>query len=106
MSLGIEINGQRRNILSLLPDLIDAAAAYPLDSATGLPALPPYVYLAVPDSSGTSGTSGFVRLPTEALRLWLAALLELVGDRAHDFSGEHLRLSRIDALRTSAALTF
>lgn len=93
----------------MLPDLIDAAAAYPLDSATGLPALPPYVYLAVPDSSGTSGTSGtsgFVRLPTEALRPWLAALLELVGDRAHDFSGEHLRLSRIDALRTSAALTF
>lgn len=101
LSLGIEINGQRRNILSLLPDLIDAAAAHPLDPATGLPALPPYVYLAVP---GGSGGSGFVRLPTEALRPWLAALLELVGDKLHDFSGDQLRLSRLDALRTSAAL--
>ena len=107
LSLGIEINGQRRNILSLLPDLIDAAAAYPLDPATGLPALPPYVYLAVPDSSdggSGSGSSGFVRLPTEALRPWLAALLELVGDKSHDFSGDQLRLSHMDALRTSAAL--
>ena len=98
LSLGIEINGQRRNILSLLPALIAAAAEQPLDPATGLPALPPYMYLASLDGAG------FVRLPTEALRPWLAALLELVGDRAHDFSGEHLRLSRLDALRTSAAL--
>ena len=98
LSLGIEINGERRNILSLLPALIDAAAEQPLDPATGLPTLPPYMYL--PSLDG----AGYVRLPTEALRPWLAALLELVGDRAHDFSGEHLRLSRLDALRTSAAL--
>ena len=98
LSLGIEINGQRRNILSLLPALIDAAAAHPLDPATGLPALPPYVYLPALDGCG------FVRLPTDALRPWMAALLELVGDRTYDFSGEHLRLSRLDALRTSAAL--
>ena len=98
LSLGIEINGQRRNILSLLPALIAAVAEQPLDPATGLPALPPYMYLSSLDGAG------YVRLPTEALRPWLAALLELVGDRSHDFSGEHLRLSRLDALRTSAAL--
>lgn len=98
LSLGIEINGQRRNILSLLPDLINAAAAHPLDPVTGLPALPPYVYLPAPDGNG------FVRLPTDTLRPWMAALLELVGDKLHDFSGDHLRLSRLDALRTSAAL--
>jgi superfamily II DNA or RNA helicase len=98
LSLGIEINGQRRNILSLLPALIDAAAAHPLDPATGLPVLPPYVYLPALDGGS------FVRLPTDALRPWMAALLELVGDRSYDFSGDHLRLSRLDALRTSAAL--
>ena len=98
LSLGIEIHGQRHNILSLLPGLIAAAAAHPPDPATGLPILPPYVYLRTLDSSG------FVRLPTDVLRPWMAALLDLVGDRAHDFSGDSLKLSRLDALRASAAL--
>lgn len=98
LSLGMEINGQRHNILSLLPSLIAAAAAHPPDAATGQPTLPPYVYLRTPDSSG------FVRLPTDVLRPWMAALLDLVGERVHDFAGDSLRLSRLDALRTSAAL--
>ena len=34
----------------------------------------------------------------------MAALLELVGDRTHDFSGDSLKLSRLDAMRTTAAL--
>ncbi len=98
LSLGVEINGQRHNILPLLPGLIAAAAAHPADPATGLPQLPPFVYLRAP------GSAGFVRLPTSALQPWMAALLELVGERGHDFTGEHLRLSRLDALRTGAAL--
>ena len=98
LSLGLEINGQRHNILPLLPGLIAAAAAHPPNPATGLPQLPPFVYLRAP------GGRGFVRLPTDTLQPWMAALLELVGDRACDFTGEHLRLSRLDALRTSAAL--
>ena len=98
LSLGLEINGQRHNILPLLPGLIAAAAALPADPVTGLPQLPSFVYMRAP------GSSGFVRLPTSALQPWMAALLELVGDRSHDFAGEHLRLSRLDALRTSAAL--
>jgi superfamily II DNA or RNA helicase len=98
LSLGMEINGQRHNILPLLPGLIAQAAASPADPLTGLPTLPPFVYLGAPDRHG------FVRLPTEALKPWMAALLELVGDRGHDFSGESLKLSRLDALRTSAAL--
>jgi superfamily II DNA or RNA helicase len=98
LSLGMEINGQRHNILPLLPELIAAAAASPLDPATGLPAMPPFVYLRSPH------TGGFVRLPTDALKPWMAALLELVGDRAHDFTAESLKLSRLDALRTGAAL--
>ncbi|CAN7338332.1 DEAD/DEAH box helicase [Acidovorax sp. LjRoot74] len=99
LSLGIEINGVRHNILPLLPMLIAAAAQQPPDPATGQPQLPPFAYL-----RGV-GVSGFVRVPTDALRPWMAALLDLVGDRAHDFRGDSLKLSRLDALRTSAALS-
>ncbi|WP_335622417.1 DEAD/DEAH box helicase [Acidovorax carolinensis] len=98
LSLGMEINGVRHNILPWLPDLIAAAASQPVDPATGLPQLPSHVYL--PSQVGP----GFVRLPTDTLRPWMAALLDLVGDRAHDFNGDSLKLSRMDALRTSAAL--
>ena len=97
LSLGMEINGQRHNILPLLPELIAAAANSPINAETGLPEIPPFVYL--PNVQG-----GFIRLPTETLKPWMAALLELVGDRAHDFSGDSLKLSRLDAMRTTAAL--
>ncbi|WP_422846569.1 SNF2-related protein [Acidovorax sp. M2(2025)] len=98
LSLGIEVHGVRHNILPLLPMLIAAAAQQPPDPATGLPQLPPFAYL-----PGV-GAPGFVRVPTDVLRPWMAALLDLVGDRAHDFSSDSLQLSRMDALRTSAAV--
>ena len=98
LSLGMDIDGVRHNILPWLPDLIAAAAEQPLDAATGLPQLPPFVYL--PSLHGP----GFVRLPTDTLRPWMAALLDLVGDRVHDFTADSLKLSRLEALRTSAAL--
>ncbi len=97
LSLGMEINGERHNILPLLPSLIATAAMSPRDAVTGLPDLPPFVYL--PNPQG-----GFIRLPTDNLKPWLGALLELVGDRDHDFSGESLKLSRMDAMRTTASL--
>ncbi|MFZ4624623.1 MAG: SNF2-related protein [Rhodoferax sp.] len=95
LSLGMEINGVRHNILPWLPELIATAAAHPLDPETGLPELPEFIYLPSPQG-------GFVRLPTEPLKPWMAALLELVGD--HDFSGDSLKLSRFDALRATASL--
>ena len=98
LSLGMEIDGQRHNILPWLPDLIAAAAQAPIDPDSGQPNLPPFVYV------GKPAGQGFIRLPTDTLKPWMAALLDLVGDRSHDFSGESLRLSRMDALRTSAAL--
>ena len=100
LSLGMEINGQRHNILPLLPELIAAAAYSPINAETGLPEIPPYVYL----PNARAGHGGFIRLPTETLRPWMAALLELVGDRAHDFSGDSLTLSRLDAMRTTASI--
>ncbi|MEO6320695.1 MAG: SNF2-related protein, partial [Polaromonas sp.] len=98
LSLGMEIDGQRHNILPWLPELIAAAAASPPDPLTGQPVIPPFIYLREPHGTG------FIRLPTDALKPWMAALLELVGDRSHDFSGDSLLLSRLDALRTGAAL--
>jgi superfamily II DNA or RNA helicase len=98
LSLGMEINGQRHNILPWLPDLITATANRPLDPDTQLPDIPPFVYLR--NSLG----AGYIRLPTDTLKPWMAALLELVGDRSHDFTGASLKLARLDALRTGAAL--
>jgi superfamily II DNA or RNA helicase len=97
LSLGLEINGARHNILPLLPELIKMAASSPRDAVTGLPDIAPFVYLPAP-------TGGFIRLPTDNLKPWLGALLELVGDRDHDFAGESLKLSRLDAMRTTASL--
>jgi superfamily II DNA or RNA helicase len=99
LSLGMEINGARQNILPWLPSLIAAAGNSPRDPLTGVRQIPPFLFL--PDPSG----QGYLRLPTETLKPWLAALLELVGERSnHDFSGDSLKLSRLDALRASAAL--
>ena len=97
LSLGMEINGERHNILPWLPQLINAAASHPRDAETGLPDLPEFVFLNNP-------AGGFIRLPTEGLKPWMGALLELVGDRSHDFSKDSLKLSRFDALRTTSAL--
>ena len=98
LSLGMEINGERQNVLPWLPDLIAAAAQAPKDPATGAPQLAPYIFLP------KAGGSGFVRLPTAPLQPWMAALLELVGERAKDFQGDTLKLSRLDALRTAASV--
>jgi hypothetical protein len=98
LSLGMEINGVRHNILPWLPTLIAQAANSPLDPDTGLPTIAPFIF--VPNNAG----QGYIRLPTDALKPWMAALLELVGDRSHDFSGESLKLSHLDAMRTTAAL--
>jgi superfamily II DNA or RNA helicase len=99
LSLGVEINGQRHNILPWLPALIDqiGPASTSPDSVAGT-ALPEHVYL--PHADG----SGYLRVPTEPLRPWLQALLDLVGERDHGFDVDGLRLSRLEALRVGAAL--
>ncbi len=99
LSLGIDINGQRHNLLPLLPTLIALAADSPIDAATGQPILPPFLYL-----PALEGGAGFVRVPMQTLQPWLAALLDVVGERQHNCNVDRLRLSRLEALRTSAAL--
>lgn len=98
LSLGMDVNGQRHNVLPWLPEILALAASCPSDPDTGLPQLPEFLYLRAADGSG------FVRVPSQALNTWLGALLELVGERTLDFSAESVRLSRLEALRTGAAL--
>ena len=92
LSLGMEINGERHNILPLLPALL-LQLNPGKDSTT---TLPDYVYL--PQADGH-----YLRLPTAPLRPWLQALLDLVGDHG-SLDGDSLRLSRLEALRVGAAL--
>ena len=100
LSLGMQINGQRHNILPFLPELLAQLGSASTDAGVnqgGVAQLPPFIYVQQPDGT-------FLRLPTEPLRPWLQALLDLVGERGHDLSGDSLRLSRLEALRVGAAL--
>ena len=101
LSLGMDIDGQRHNILPLLPALLQNLGVAQLGvggtSAGATLQMPAFVFLAKPDGS-------YLRLPTEPLRPWLQALLDLVGERGGQFSGSSLRLSRLEALRVGASL--
>ncbi|KAF1048193.1 DEAD/DEAH box helicase [Xylophilus sp.] len=91
LSLGIEIDGVRQNVVPWLPDLLAQLRATPEGAA-----LPAWVWRQREDG-------GFVRIPSAPLAPWLQALLDLVDDsRALD--GETLRLSRLEALRVGAAV--
>ncbi|KAF1048194.1 DEAD/DEAH box helicase [Xylophilus sp.] len=92
LSLGIEIDGVRENILPWLPELLAQLQA----TAEGA-ALPQWIWR-------QRGDGGFVRIPSAPLAPWLAALLDLVGERGGDFDGDRLHLSRMEALRLGAAL--
>lgn len=123
LSLGMAIDGARHNILPLLPELLaqlgislhgkrqrqsatehDQHSALGTDQPSGVTPgagtlqLPAYIYL-------RQQGGNYLRLPTEPLRPWLQALLELVGDKTgKELSSDTLRLSRMEALRLSASL--
>ena len=110
LSLGMSINGMRRNILPLLPELLAQLSAGNRGKASATGAarafnatlqLPTHIYI-------KQDGGGYLRLPCEPLRPWLQALLELMAERSShkdsDFKGIALRLSRLEALRVGAAL--
>ncbi|MFM7000858.1 MAG: DEAD/DEAH box helicase [Limnohabitans sp.] len=102
LSLGMDIDGQRVNILPWVPEILKELARAGV-SALALghedtDALPSHLYL--PDLEGP----GYVKLPTAKIKPWLSMLMELHGERGHDWGGDELRLSRMDALRTAASL--
>ena len=96
LSLGMQINGQRHNILPFLPELLNQLGNFITEDGH-IAQLPPFAYLAQPNGK-------LLRLPTEPLLPWLNALLDLLGERGHDVTGTTLRLSRMEALRLGAAL--
>jgi hypothetical protein len=99
LSLGMDIDGQRVNILPWVPSILSTLAKISPASAEGDKiALPPFLYL--PDLQG----EGFVKLPTAKIEPWLTTLMELVSERGRDWGGDELRLSRLEALRTAASL--
>ena len=99
LSLGMDIDGQRVNILPWVPSILSTLAKISPASAEGDKiALPPFLYL--PDLQG----EGFVKLPTAKIEPWLTTLMELVSERDRDWGGDELRLSRLEALRTAASL--
>ena len=97
LSLGMAVGGVRHNILPLLPNLLGHLAATTHNEAI-TSQLPEHVYLEQKNGS-------YLRLPTEPLKPWLQALLELVGDKTtKQLEGDTLRLSRLEALRLGASL--
>ncbi len=100
LSLGIEVQGQRINILPALPALIAQIKLLKSQLLEGAQLqLPETMYVQLHNN----GAGAWLRLPTEPLKPWLSALLELL-DGSHNLSGESVRLSRMEALRLSAAL--
>ncbi|QIL44392.1 DEAD/DEAH box helicase family protein [Acidovorax sp. HDW3] len=93
LSLGIYLNGERQDILPWLPDWLAQVEPGP-DG----PQLPDWLWREQADGR-------WLRLPSAPLKPWLRALLELVGERElQALQAGHLRLSRLEALRTAAAL--
>jgi len=95
LSLGLEVNGQRINLLPVLPQII---ADLRQTEEGPAPLWPEHIYLPTADGQG------FYRVATAPLKPWLDGLLELFDDRAKDFDADSLHLSRIDALRARVAL--
>ena len=102
LSLGMDIDGQRVNILPWVPEILKALARAGVSASelgqADVDRVPAHLYL--PDLQGP----GYVKLPTAKIKPWLTTLMELHGERGHDWDGDALRLSRLDALRTAASL--
>jgi superfamily II DNA or RNA helicase len=96
LSLGMEVQGQRINILPALPALIAQIKLLKNQLSEGQE-------LALPETMYVPHGEAWLRLPTEPLKPWLSALLELL-DGSHNLKGESLRLSRLEAMRLTAAL--
>ncbi|MEN9912281.1 MAG: hypothetical protein RI956_725, partial [Pseudomonadota bacterium] len=99
LSLGVDIDGVRHNILPWLPTMLSTLNSTH-STVEGELTIPDWMYL-----PHTDGSSRFIRLNVKPLHPWLSALMELVNHRPiRQFDAKILRLSRLEALRASAAL--
>lgn len=94
LSLGIEIDGERHNVLPWLPGLLAQ-----IEHGPDGPQLPDWLWREQPDGR-------WLRLPSAPLKPWLQALLDLVAERpAPDWEqAATLRLTQVEALRIGATL--
>ncbi len=95
LSLGLEVNGQRINLLPLLPQII--AELRQADLAPE-PVWPAHLYLPHPNGQQ------FMRVSTEPLKPWLDTLVELFEEKRPRADGDVVRLSRMEALRVQMVL--
>ena len=91
LSLGFSVDGQRFNLLPWLTQLIDRWSNWEAQLQQGKP-WPTHTWLT--DEAGQPW-----RVPTEPLRPWLGALLELTQERGRALAGDALKLDRFEALR-------
>ncbi len=99
LSLGVDIGGARQDILPWLPSILETIGRAPVN-AVGEPQYPEWVYL-----PRSKEGDEYIRLNITPLHPWLAALIDLVGERGKDFEkGGAVRLSRLEALRATATL--
>jgi hypothetical protein len=98
VSLGIEMDGQRRNILPFLPSLLAEAGRLREEDDTSTPVLPDFFYL----NDEQSGR--LIRIPTEAMKPWLQVMLDFYNDRGSVLSSDKIKMSRFDMMLLSTTL--
>ncbi|MEY4765500.1 MAG: hypothetical protein RI907_2173 [Pseudomonadota bacterium] len=96
LSMGFVVGTERINLLPLLPQLVRQWAVWEMQAQARNQAWPTHAWLT--DEAGRP-----LRLPTAPLKPWLAALYELVGERAGPM-GEALRLDQFEALRLASGV--
>ncbi|MEY4563755.1 MAG: hypothetical protein RLZZ618_3032 [Pseudomonadota bacterium] len=94
LSLGFSVDGQRFNLLPRLAQLIGRWSKWEDQAEHGEP-WPSHTWLT--DDAGRPW-----RLPTEPMRPWLGALVELTQERGRALHGEALKLDRFEALRLAS----
>jgi superfamily II DNA or RNA helicase len=95
LSLGFSVDGQRLNLLPMLTSLIGRWLGWEERAQQGTP-WPSHTWLT--DEAGQTW-----RVPTEPLRPWLGALMELTQERGRSLAGHELTLDRFEALRLATA---
>ena len=95
LSLGFSVDGQRLNLLPMLTSLIGRWLTWEEQAQHGKP-WPSHTWLT--DDEGQTW-----RVPTEPLRPWLGALMELTQERGRSLAGDELKLDRFEALRLATA---
>ncbi len=100
LSLGFSVGDQRVNLLPWLPQLVERWAEWEARHARSEQGHPWPSHTWLTDDEGHPW-----RVPTEPLRPWLGALMELTQERGRSLAGDALKLDRFEALRLATVET-